>query len=334
MHSHIRVAVIGAGDWAQLYHFPSLKKLEREMSLEIKGVWNRTRERAEQAVRVFGFGRVYNTIEEAIDDEEVDCFVILLHSTAMYDVMTKLAPRHLPIFTEKPPGSSYLEARHLAEIVSVPNVVAFNRRYMPISQHFKKLVDEVESPYFAECQFYRSERFIEHFIMETGIHGINFMEHICGSICKIRTEKRAIPSGKTNLWICQVSFESGIQGIMKFFPSSGSSVERYEFHGEARSIYLHCPQTYTSDHPGKIFIHEGGKLVSIISNNENNQIVAAGFLDEYRDFFQAMREKSETLSNFRNAANTIRVAEAIEMVSGHGKEIIFDNVEDTRSKRV
>jgi len=41
-----------------------------------------------------------------------------------------------------------------------------------------------------------------------------------------------------------------LRGILKFLPSSGSSVERYEAHCSTTSTYLYSPQTYTSDYPG------------------------------------------------------------------------------------
>lgn len=317
MRSKLGVAIIGTGEWAQAYHLPALQFLQKELSVEIIGIWNRTYEKAEQTARAFGIGHVYREFDEVLNDARIDCHVVLVNSTASHDILVKLAARGLPVFTEKPAGNSVSEAEHLARIMEAPNVVAFNRRYMPISRRFIQLAREIENPYFAECHFYRSERFIEHFIKETGIHGINFMEYLCGPIAGLCTEKIAIPSGKANLWICSIKFESGMHGIIKFMPASGSSIERYEFHGQVRSIYLHCPQTYTSDHPGAVIIHEGGKQKSVFHDDEENQLASAGFLDEYRDFFRSVREGTETVSNFRNAANTMRIAQAIQESGGN-----------------
>ncbi len=332
MPKPIRVAIIGAGEWAQLYHLPALKAIKSEIPLEIVGIWNRSPERTDQAARKFGIGRVYTGLDEAANDGQADCHVVLVNSTALFDIVSRLLPRRLPIFTEKPPGASYLEARKLAELTDIPNTVAFNRRYMPINRRFKQLAGDVEGAYFAECHFYRNERFYDHFILETGVHGINFMEYICGPIRTVRTEKRKTPRNGTSFWICQLTFESGMRGIMKFFPSSGSSIERYELHGDGESIYLNCPQTYTSDHPGQIFVHKDGKLISTIADEESDHLVTAGFMDEYRDFFRAVREGSDTLSNFRNASNTMRVAEAIEAAAGDGEEIVLHPGEGLGSK--
>jgi len=34
--------------------------------------------------------------------------------------------------------------------------------------------------YIAECHFYHYKRLYNHFVLETGVHGINFMERLCG----------------------------------------------------------------------------------------------------------------------------------------------------------
>ena len=309
----LRIAVIGAGEWARQYHLPALAVLANESAIEIAGIWNRTPETAEQVARQFSIPRVYRAFEDMLADEHLDCFAVLVNSNVLMEVVSKLLVRGLPIFTEKPPGRTYQEAQMLADRVTVPNVVAFNRRYMPINRRFKQLADGMGGAYFAECHFYRNERRYDHFVRETGVHGINYMEYLCGPIRAVRTATGKVAPNGSDYWISSVIFESGARGILKFFPCCGSSVERYEVHGQKTSIYLHCPQSYTSDHPGRIEIHEQGGLLSAHHDDEaGGPLVSMGIVDEYRDFIRAVGDRSDTESNFRNASNTMRVAEAIE----------------------
>jgi predicted dehydrogenase len=320
----VRVAILGTGEWARAYHFPSLQALADAVPVTIAGIWNRTAASAEQAAQQFGITRVYRSLDEVVGDDGVDAFIVLVSSAALAGIVARLLPRRLPIFTEKPTGGSYQEALMLADLVDVPNVVAFNRRYMPINRRFKELADGMTGTYFAECHFYRNERRYDHFVMETGVHGINYMEYLCGPVRAIRTDKHTMM--QNDFWISSVSFESGMQGIFKFFPCSGSNIERYEVHAENKSIYLHCPQTYTTDHPGRIVVHEGGMSVADIQDEEGEATLASvGLLDEYRDFFRALKDGSATASNFRNACNTMRVAEAIEEPANNGREIVFSS---------
>lgn len=309
----LRAAIIGAGHWAQQYHFPALAFLASERAVQISGVWNRTAATAEQVARQFSIDRVYRSLDEVLNDQHVDCIVVLVNSKVLVETVLRLLARDLPIFTEKPPGGTYREALALSECVTVPNLVAFNRRYMPVNRRFKAFADAIEGVYFAECHFYRNERLYDHFVRETGVHGINYMEYLCGPIRELRTESGRVPRNGSQFWISSVTFESGTRGVFKFFPCCGSSIERYEVHGQETSIYLHCPQSYTSDHPGRIEVHKNGRVDSIIYDaEEEGDLLSMGIVEEYREFFSAVRHGSGTASNFANACNTMRVAEAIE----------------------
>ncbi len=136
----LNLAVLGTGEWARTYHLPALKYLESRVPLRIAGIWNRTTEKAVETAQLFAVEKVYRSLEEVIDDERRYCFCVLVNPRAIPEIIEKLLRRNLPIFTEKSPGRTYREALRLADSVKVPNVVAFNRRYMPTNQQFKALV--------------------------------------------------------------------------------------------------------------------------------------------------------------------------------------------------
>ena len=99
----LRAAIIGAGEWAQRYHFPALALLASERAVDISGVWNRTAETAEQVARQFSIDRVYRSFEEVLNDQHIDCFVVLVNSNVLAETVWRLLVRDLPIFTERPP---------------------------------------------------------------------------------------------------------------------------------------------------------------------------------------------------------------------------------------
>ena len=92
-------------------------------------------------------------------------------------------------------------------------------------------------------------------------------------------------------------FASGVRAVLKFFPCCGSSVERYEVHGQERSLYLHVPMEYTTDHPGRIIVHRNGKVEQEIDDDSRGVLAAEGFLDEYLEFFAAVAQGSATASS-------------------------------------
>jgi predicted dehydrogenase len=198
-------------------------------------------------------------------------------------------------------------------MVTVSNVVAFNRRYNPLNQQFKRVVEQMSQVYYAECQFYRNRRYYQDFITATGIHGINYMEYLFGPIETVTTDKWKNPVNETHIWVNRVSFASGINGLLKFFPCSGANLERYEVHSNDTSAYLYSPQAYTEDIPGQIMVYEESKLQPVIRGNEDEDpLMTLGFVSEYSDFFEACMQNTPTISNFQNACHSMRIAEAIE----------------------
>ena len=95
----LHAAIIGAGDWAQQYHFPALALLANERAVDIAGVWNRTAATAEKVARQLSIKRVYRSLDEVLNDQHIDCFVVLVNSNVLAETAWRLLGRGLPIFT-------------------------------------------------------------------------------------------------------------------------------------------------------------------------------------------------------------------------------------------
>ena len=310
---NINIAIIGAGEWSQMCHIPAIKYLEKKYPLHITGIWNRTIDKAVKASQKYQINKVYKSLNEVINDKDINCFAIVIHPSVVRNIIKKLLKRNLPILCEKPPGETAKEAEVLSTIIKVPNVVAFNRRYTPINRQFKKVIENMKNIYYTECRFYRSERYYKNFITTTGIHGINYMEYLFGPIEKVKVNKWENPINNTHICVCQINFSSGLNGLIKFFPCSGSSLERYEAHSTNMSTYLYSPQHYTEDYPGQIKIYKKSKKIKVIQGNaEKGPLFNLGLINEYVDFFNAFLKNVPTISNFQNAENSMKIAEIIE----------------------
>ena len=178
----IKIGMIGATEWVACQHLPALQYLSQRKNIAIHGIWNRTRSKAERLATAFGIPRVYNSLSELIADDELDCVSVVVSSSAVGSILQELSQRNLPLICEKPPGKDRDEAKLLAEVVTVPNVVAFNRRYAPLNQQFKRMIDQHHTIHFVECHFYRRHRDDPLFVTESGIHGINSLEYFFGTI--------------------------------------------------------------------------------------------------------------------------------------------------------
>jgi predicted dehydrogenase len=318
----LRLAFIGAGEWVEKYHLPTIKRLSGRQIVSITGIWNRTRPKAEKLARDFDLPKVYEDLQEVIDDREVSCLAVAVNSRAVGQILRTLAIRELPLLCEKPPGADSAEARELAELITSTNVVAFNRRYMPVNQRFKEFVDG-EQIEFVECSFYRRHRDVEEFITETGIHGINLLEYLFGEICKVETERWKVPGTSTYNWLAHLCFSSGLRGLLKFFPFSGINMEKVEVNGRDVTASVTAAHPLTDAREGFIRTERhddnGEPVVQILDQKDLDPLCAGGFEGEYRDFLAALQENRRTLSNFQNAWQSVVIAEAVQ--NGGGVEI-------------
>jgi len=333
MAKQINVGFLGAGSWGQSRHLPAISYIQEHLSdhfnITISALCERDENIAHEVQRQYNIEKVYNNVDSFAGDERLNCYVVVISPVNLPHVLEKLSHRHVPIFTEKPPGLTTKDTQYLAEIITSPNVVGFNRRYFPIVQRFKEILDETDDVYYVDCNFYRHERYDsknfreDHrglalpFVVGTGIHAVNCLEYLFGSIEQCKTTAIELKTNGTEAWLADLDFENGLKGRLKILPCSGSETEWVEAHSQKRSLYLHYSIYSEIDYPGRIVVHENGKPKEVMEGDTNlPRLVSEGFVDEYIEFFRAVVDGSPTRSNLQNAVNSMRIAESIEKIVG------------------
>ena len=332
----IRVGFLGAGAWGRENHLPALAHLQQCRSegfeVEIAALCEQQADIAREVAAQFGIPRVHATLEDLLARGGVDCMAVVVKPRKLEAVVEAIVPHGLPLLMEKPPTLTSAGARRLAGRVKAPHVVAFNRRYFPIVERFKALVEALDGPYLAGGTFCRSERYDSQrfarapdahdfpFMVGTGIHGINLLEYLFGEIVGCDTSPVTVATNLTRAWALQLRFATGLVGQMRILPCSGSSTEWIEVHSQRRSLYLRAGLLYGAiDPPGSIEVHEGGRLVERIMGDEAMpHVVSGGFVGEYLDLFRAMRDGTPTRANLANSINSMRLCEAIEAAPSAG----------------
>ncbi|MBN2392006.1 MAG: Gfo/Idh/MocA family oxidoreductase [Anaerolineae bacterium] len=311
----VNLAFVGSGNWARKHHFPALDYLRTHAAdrfdVRLRGIYSLERTEAAAVAERYGFARVYDSLDALVADPEINAVAVAVSPAAAADVLEQVIALRVPIFSEKPPGISTAQARYLSEIITVPNVLAFNRRFAPLNNIFKDIVDKMEHTYFVEGHFLRHNRLDETFVIGTGIHWINFMTYLFGDIIHVSVDR--FPNSQSETWmrIAQVIFAGGLKGTLKFFPCTGSQVERIEVHNNVQSAYLDGP---LGDNPGKIVIEAGTErqVIQPEALSAAPEIVRIGIVGEYEVFFETVCDGAPSRSTFQNAVNAMQVAEAIE----------------------
>lgn len=319
----IRLAFVGSGNWAQKYHFPALDYIRQQASngyaLKLRGIYSLDQAQLQQIAADYGFARIYGSLDDLLADEALDAIAVAISPSALLAVMERLVERRLPLFSEKPPGISSAEAQQLADLVAVPNLVAFNRRFIPLNNVFKSIVAEMNDLFFVEGHFFRHNRQDPTFALETAIHWINFMEYLFGEIQTVHNERWRHPQNESWIRLAHLTFAGGLRGLLKIFPCTGAQGERLEVHSPQRTAYLFGPlwadagEIVIEENETAAVLHQQRLVRRTIHGGQGIEIIERGIVGEYEEFFAAVCHGQPTRSNFQNTVNSMRVAEAIEL---------------------
>ena len=109
----MQIAFIGVGDISGIY----LKNItEMFKEIEIIGVCDLIREKAEKAVKEYNIPKLYNDMYEAFNDSEVDIILNITRPLEHYEVTKAalLAGKH--VYSEKPLSPNFEEAKELVAL--------------------------------------------------------------------------------------------------------------------------------------------------------------------------------------------------------------------------
>ncbi len=105
--------MIGVGSISGIY----LKNLtEMFKEVEIYGVYDLFRDRAEKAQEEYGIAKVYDSLDEIFDDPEVEIVLNLTRPYEHFDVTSRALKAGKHVYTEKPLGATFEEGVALAKL--------------------------------------------------------------------------------------------------------------------------------------------------------------------------------------------------------------------------
>jgi len=148
----VRIAVVGAGSFAQAIHLPNIARLGHMFSLA--GVMSRTGTTARMAAERFGARFATTDFDAVLADSDVDAVLIATRHNlhARLALAALRAGKH--VFLEKPlattPEDLDTLERFFAETESSPLLLTgFNRRFSPAARQAKNLLERRRTPLVA-----------------------------------------------------------------------------------------------------------------------------------------------------------------------------------------
>ncbi len=150
----IRVAILGAGSFAQSAHLPNMRSLGDRFALQ--AVMTRSGDRAAALARQFGAAYCTTEYEQVLDDPNVDAVLIATrhHLHAEMALAALRAGKH--VFVEKPTAITSAELQALDECVSSAGTAApilmtgYNRRFSPYARRMAEILQNRSGPFMLD----------------------------------------------------------------------------------------------------------------------------------------------------------------------------------------
>ncbi|WP_105614780.1 Gfo/Idh/MocA family protein [Vallitalea okinawensis] len=151
----LKVGVVGLGKLGYLH----AKNVSRNIhNAKLVAVCNRSQESLDKAKWELGVERVYRDYEKMITDGCIEAVCIVSPSTFHYDHIEIAVKHNIPIFCEKPLGTSLSQIYKIQNILSEneyerPFMLGFMRRFDPSYTDAKRLIDEgaIGKPFMVRC---------------------------------------------------------------------------------------------------------------------------------------------------------------------------------------
>jgi predicted dehydrogenase len=147
--NRLRVAVVGAGHWAEVAHLPAFRRCKEA---EVVAVCDKNLDRAKSLSDEFHVPVVSDDFVSVIERDDVDCVDICASAVSHYPIALEAIKNRKAFLCEKPLASTYDQAKTLLEraaAANVPTKMGFTYRYSPALRRVKELIDSgfVGDPY-------------------------------------------------------------------------------------------------------------------------------------------------------------------------------------------
>ncbi len=221
----LQIAVVGAGLIGKR-HVEFMRQVPR---LELSAIVDPA-DNAQQVADRFDVPK-FDDLETLLKDAKPDGVILATPNSLHVPQALACVDAGVPVLVEKPVGISAKEAQALvmhAGSKNIPVMVGHHRRFNPIIQEAKRLIDQgvlgTIRSFEAICWYYKPEYYFDEApwrkqngagpILVNAIHDIDLMRYLCGEIEDVKTIKRPAIRGYENedIAVSIFQFENGAIG--------------------------------------------------------------------------------------------------------------------------
>jgi predicted dehydrogenase len=278
-----------------------------------------TAERARDYCRDFGFVRSYTDLSAMLETEQPTALVLAVPPEVTCDVASQVLARGVPLLMEKPPGISLAEWARLVQVAEAGKArtqVGFNRRYMPVMRHARRILDaEFDRPLIGQIDYemLRFDRWDRDF-STTAVHAIDAVTVLAGSPFRsARMTYQPFVQDRREAFGVSVDLEcvSGTHARIEIQPVSGGNSESAKIHALGQSLLIKVPFPGKHVGDGAVEHWQGDELVSTFRDGGTDPSETMGIVAETNAFLAAVRSGTEPYPSLPDCHQQVALMEAI-----------------------
>jgi predicted dehydrogenase len=273
---------------------------------------SRTEEKALIFRNKFGFERHYTDYAEMLKKEAPEAVLLCTPLAVSPHIAWHVLKLGYPLMLEKPPGRTSEEMKELISAAKDINMVAFNRRHMPLMVHLRSQL-EGRSVQTVHYELYRSGRRDTDF-STTSIHGIDALAFIAGGrYARARIAYQPLEGDAVVNVFMQCEFSNGVFGTLHALPLSGAVIERAVVHWEGNVSFLNLPVwggiEYENgfDTPGSLVTVREGQVIFEQRGTVEAGYVSNGFYGQLVYFLDCVRRGDMPVHKIESSLDAVQI---------------------------
>lgn len=317
INSKVNVAFIGAGQFANLFHYSTLSTME---DVRIAAIADLDEDRRAKTGAKYGVPDLYGDYAEMLQRDDIDAVYVVMRPHLLKPIALDVIDAGKAVFTEKPLGQNSGETEELAKAAqeaAVLSCVGLNRRYCAVIRKARELVLERGPISGVLAEFHKDmkrEMFGMSMLYADGLHALDPLRFWAGEPTQVQAlaDTRygdAEWQNSNNVYHALMRFDSGAGGLFAANRQAGGRYERFEIHGNGISAYLRPPNLLEVWRTGE---KEPETISGADLVGSDDMLMTYGYWHENRAFVDCLKSGQQPETSFADNLQTMRLCDAIE----------------------